>query len=273
MLKKEKTTALKFWLPNSWIFHSRSCHVQNSLGYSWIGVPSPHCGRQGWTLCIPWGQQRPTSLCVRAPLGRAQRWLSFCHGCCWALFRVRFTVLSKSHSAFLQTDTEVYGLSFCVETHGLWRSAYVMFLSSNIVKAGGCLIKVPGFKISLFPCFLISVFKFILDGFSLNFSKLLKRGWLMHLYNVHNTLKGKQSNWNEPQCNCGWDLLLREKQKGQKQPSFPFKHTYICNICACLGMIKIPEDKRPERYIPSWQQWLALGGKSSNDLRFSFSNS
>lgn len=48
------------------MFHSRSCgHVQNSLGHTWTWVPSPHCGRQGWTLCAPWGQQRPTSLYVR----------------------------------------------------------------------------------------------------------------------------------------------------------------------------------------------------------------
>lgn len=61
-----------------------------------------------------------------------------------------------------------------------------------------------------------------------------------------------------------------KKQRVQKQPSFPFKHMYICNICACLGMIKIPKDKRPESYVPNWQQWLALGGKSTNDLRFFF---
>lgn len=127
-LKKEKTTALKFWLPNSWILHSRSCgHVQNSLGYPWIGVPSPRWGRQGWTLYSLGSTEAnfPLCKCPTPPSTTLILLLS------WMLMSaVQNTIHTLAKITFcISSDTEMYGLSFWVETHILWRSAYVIFFS------------------------------------------------------------------------------------------------------------------------------------------------
>ena len=71
------------------------------------------------------------------------------------------------------SSNEIYESSFLVQTQVLCRSPMLHFSASKIVKDQVLSNKGSLFQ-NQFISFLRNVFKFILDGFSLNFSKLLK---------------------------------------------------------------------------------------------------
>lgn len=73
------------------------------------------------------------------------------------------------------SSNEIYESSFLVQTQVLCRSPMLHFSASKIVKDQVLSNKGSLFQ-NQFISFLRNVFKFILDGFSLNFSKLLKWG-------------------------------------------------------------------------------------------------
>lgn len=113
--KKEKTTALKFWLPE---YFTPGAVGTFKTAWVTLGLGFPHPARTPGLdplfLRVNRGQlpsmQVPHSAECSIDSASVMDVDERCS-------EYNSTVLPKSHFAFLQTDTEMYGLSFWVETH------------------------------------------------------------------------------------------------------------------------------------------------------------